>query len=456
MLRLISSRWVRLALAAPAAAAIVVAVLRLRRPPAVPGAASGARTAQDPRVEIVPGAATSLAETGPGSETRWPPAPVLGTPSAEVLRRYAAGTRLPAFLSREAAPRKPLEPAARRALTRWAAAACALCLFAGSAQLLEGAVFAKEEYSTWVVTEGGGGTLSEVGACESWGEEGLTWRTSDTGEAFCVERDVDGVVGRWSADVQPVLPDDVPDLPPVDPPRPEASGAAPTPTPTAWTDGSAVDADCHPVARTPRVRPIRPRVTRAVDRQWTRIDRWLRANAPETYRTLAAPARPGTIAVAEAQMGLRLPDDLRSSLLRHNGSAGTEEAWGFGPMGEELLGVKQIRDTWRMLCGIDGTDEDAEGAEPDPRTEWWDGRMIPFSSDGVGGGLLIDSVRRDVGKTVEDGPIGFTPGGIRIRSYYALLKATADALETGGTVGDWKPVLVGKALEWRFVRSGGA
>jgi hypothetical protein len=76
--------------------------------------------------------------------------------------------------------------------------------------------------------------------------------------------------------------------------------------------------------------------------------------------------------------------------------------------------------------------------------------MIPFGGDGIGDHLVIDSVKRDVGVSDEDGGMSFTPGGVRLRSYYALLKATADALEKGGAIGRWQPRVVAGELEWAF------
>ncbi|MFF0576446.1 SMI1/KNR4 family protein [Streptosporangium saharense] len=357
MSRLITSRWVRLALATAVVTAVVVAVLRLRRlspvrrPVAVP---------EPTRAEVA-----SKVEA-------WPPAPILGTPDTKILRGYATPARLPGFLTRRPAPRPPLDRATRRFLTRWGAVACALCLLAVGAQFLESTVFSGR------------------------GHAGKP------------------VVGR------------VPEV-------------QETPAPVV------LDADCHPAARRPHLRARNPRVTRAVNRQWVRIERWLRVNAPRTYGTLAAPARPGTIAVAEAQMGLRLPEDLRASLLRHNGG-------GVSLLGEDPLDVRRIRDSWRMLCEVDGTD-DHLAEEKDERSEWWDGRMIPFTADGTGCYLLVDSVVRDVGRSCEDSPIGFTPGGVRVKSYYALLKATADALETGGRIGYWRPRAVEGVLDWDVVGS---
>ena len=88
-------------------------------------------------------------------------------------------------------------------------------------------------------------------------------------------------------------------------------------------------------------------MTRAVNRQWRRIETWLKANAPKSYSTLGKPGRARTIAVAEAQMGLRFPDDLRASLLRHDGAVSAKDAWAFGFLGNWNQGVRGIRDTWR-------------------------------------------------------------------------------------------------------------
>lgn len=205
------------------------------------------------------------------------------------------------------------------------------------------------------------------------------------------------------------------------------------------------DADCRPGTAEPRVRKVDAKMTRAVNRQWDRIERWLRTNAPRSYRTLGGPGKATTIAVAEAQMGLRFPDDLRASLLRHNGSVHAPGILAFGFLGNSNMSVREIRDTWRMLCDID--DEDTPDAG-DPRTDWWDGRMIPFGADGLGDHLVIDSVRRDVGETDHEGNMTFEPAGVRIRSFHALLKATADALEKGVGIGYWQPRALSGELDW--------
>ncbi|MGC5015424.1 SMI1/KNR4 family protein [Streptosporangium sp. DT93] len=442
MRRLITSRGVRLAFAFGAAATVVVAVVavvtRLRRSPArrVPlrhhdpaaepsspvstGSPSPARAGSPS-----PARAQTPAEAGSGPVPPWPPVPVLGVPTAEELRRYDAGpsafrSAVEGFFTRTRPPREPLDEATLRRLRRWGAAGLAFLLLLGGVQALEAAVFspgASIESSQ----------LYEDGSCSA----GV--RVDPPAFTVCMDESEAGAFTDPLPVPDPVTPEVFPEM---------SEPAPPEPAP-----GPSADADCRPVTAAPRVRPVDPRVTRAVNRQWRRIERWLAANAPESRRTLGEPGRAGTIAVAEAQTGLRFPDSLRASLLRHDGSFSSGDTWAFGFQGDANLSVRGIRDTWRMLCGIDARDE-SETDSPGPRSEWWDGRMIPISADGLGNHLVIDSVERDVGQTDHEGIMDFTVGGTRIRSYHALLKATADALETGGSVGYMRPVVVGGKLEW--------
>ncbi|MEV4399256.1 SMI1/KNR4 family protein [Nonomuraea sp. NPDC049607] len=437
---MITSRglWWALSAAAVAVTAAVAAIVLVRRsrtpeppPPAnrpdsarpvpeQPGSGrpgSGRSGTEGPGTER-PGSSRPGSETGAGSApSLWPPAPILGTPTKADVERYA--TRSATFFDNPAlaaffADRTPLDGATRRRLNRWAMVGLAIVVLAGAAQALESAVFSK-----------GGDPATEVEnvpCAPAYADAGVRCVTDlDLAVESGSEPDTwwDQAAEPAPADQQPAEPQEPPSV------------------------QEMVDADCRPRPAEPHVREIDPKVTRAVDRQWRRIETWLKANAPKSYRTLGAPGKATTIAVAEAQTGLSFPDDLRASLLRHNGSAITEGTWPFGFLGNRNESIREIRDHWRVLCGIDATDD-----TDDPRDEWWDGRMIPVASDGSGDSLVIDSVRRDVGETDQEGSMSFAPGGIRIRSYHALLKATADALETGGTIGYMKPKAVAGQLEW--------
>ncbi|WP_440081791.1 SMI1/KNR4 family protein [Streptosporangium sp. LJ11] len=438
MLRLITSRRVRFALAAAALAAVVVAVARLWR-------RAEDRRAASPVERSGIASPAGGSGSGAGRAPRWPPAPILGTPTDEDLRRYAgppSAVRTAVERMFERGPRTPGEPldeAARSRLVRWGAVGIGLCLLAFGTQVLESAVF-----SNGVETVEATGFRSADEQCEPEPdtplEPGLRYpadaegavryaRCVDAEEFHHIEEPYPGT--EWYPQ-------------PADPVRPEET---PVPEVTAETSVTVPDADCHPRARAARVRAVDPRVTRAVNRQWRRIERWLEVNAPASLRTLGKPARARTIAVAEAQMGLRFPDDLRASLLRHDGASAVADTWPFGFLGNWNQGVREIRDTWRRLCEIEG---EVRG-DADARTEWWDGRMIPFGADGSGNHLVIDSVIRDVGDTDHEGMMSFAPGGTWIASYYVLLRATANALETGGSIGFWKPVVTGGELDWTVV-----
>ncbi|TDD04581.1 SMI1/KNR4 family protein [Nonomuraea diastatica] len=237
------------------------------------------------------------------------------------------------------------------------------------------------------------------------------------------------------------------------PATPLSTGPAVTALPTPSSTGPPVpvpDPNCAPEPRPVRVRPIDPKVKRAVDRQWRRIERWLKANAPRTYKTLGAPGRARTIAIAEAQMGVDFPDDLRASLLRHNGSRGAR-AFGFGFWhdGASNLGIRQIRDAWRSQCSWNRTD-----LGPDPATESWNGRMIPFvhfgeRSSGDGVYAVVDSAEGTVGW--DDTISGMGP---RLPSYYALMRAVADALEQGAAIDGRRPAVRGGVLRWDNIEYG--
>lgn len=164
------------------------------------------------------------------------------------------------------------------------------------------------------------------------------------------------------------------------------------------------------------VRPLDPGVTRLVNQQWRRIEGWLARNAPRTGAALAGPARVRAIAVAEAQMGLRFPDDLRASLLRHDGGLVTS------------LGVREIRDRWRSECAARG--ERAAGFL----------RLIPVDQ-----GLVVQADTGRLGVVGVDSAPDFSGGR---PSYLALLREVADALEWGRPLDGRRPTVHSDRLNW--------
>ncbi|MGI5490791.1 SMI1/KNR4 family protein [Microtetraspora malaysiensis] len=429
MRRLIPSRLVRLALAAAVAATIVGAVFLLlrrrvdRASGGAPGRASGlasgrasghaadgasggvsggaARPDQGgpvPRTGDEPGTGSGTVEVAP-----FPPEPVLGRPTTEEVRLFLGRSPVAERLEAFAQDVRRLDERTRRRLHRLVGAAVVVCLLALGVRYVEATTFHEDPLTSADARHPDSAPCLGDGCLAPPGCDGACQRRGG------------GAVISATDEADPEDYAEVEEEP---------------------------DPACTPTVGRPVIRPVRPRVTRAVNRQWRRIERWLKANAPTTFRTLRPPARAGTIAVAEAQMGVRFPDDLRASLLRHNGSRQVAAAGGLTLSLYGMYGVREIRDTWRSLCREDGVDV------TDPRDEWWSGRMIPVGDDRSDGYLIVDSVKRDAARTSAEEGARFADGP-RWSSYYALLRTTADALTTGKPIdGRLVPRVSGGAVEW--------
>ncbi|GAA3124573.1 hypothetical protein GCM10017600_29510 [Streptosporangium carneum] len=229
-----------------------------------------------------------------------------------------------------------------------------------------------------------------------------------------------------------------------------AGGPRPSPTPTPTveptpdkpTPEQVRASGCRPARGTPVVRTPGPEVTAQINAVWRRVERWLARKAPATYKLLPPPARPRDIAKVEAAMGLRFPDDLRASLLRHNGAG----SWGFGPAPfYELMSAKYVYSDWKMLCDI-VLSGSGEGVG-----YWWDGHLIPFAAAHDGGNLFIDTRTGKTGEYFNEEGLTFE-GDVVWPSYLALLKATARSLETGRPIRGWRPTVRKGELDWESTR----
>ncbi|WP_146607277.1 SMI1/KNR4 family protein [Spongiactinospora gelatinilytica] len=379
--------------------------------------------------------ASAVREAAPDHEpgpmvTSWPPDPILGKPTEDDLKRHRRPARIPKFITAlERAAGEPRRepgpgPGPRLPLVRWGAAAIATGLVVFLAMAFEQAVFRKDPATLEQEHTGTGG-------------EGLlpVWGVEDSGCPLPEDQNE----GEWGTTAYVCSGQE--DF--VAGPRVVASPKrveTPAPVPVdPMATGHARAAGCAPLDAAPVVRPVRPAVTRAVGHQWRRIETWLRANAPDTYRTLKRPARAGIIAKAEAQMGVRFPDDLRASLLRHNGAV--NRAGAFGYLGATAMGVREIRDNWRVNCRVVA----AQGGAMSPREGWWHGRLVPFGDYGNGDLMVTDSSGGEVGEANHETGLRFDGA---VPSYHAMLKRTADALLRGRPVEGMYPVVKNGRLEW--------
>jgi cell wall assembly regulator SMI1 len=130
---------------------------------------------------------------------------------------------------------------------------------------------------------------------------------------------------------------------------------------------------------------------------WTKLEEWLRVNAPELRATMQKGASEKQIATLEVYLGVTLPNDYREFLKLCNGQ--TEEAE-FGFFNGELLSTKGIKFQWGIWKRLlDEGSFDTSKSKPDPgiRNDWWNPRWIPFTHDGGGNHRCLDLQPSDEG-----------------------------------------------------------
>lgn len=149
----------------------------------------------------------------------------------------------------------------------------------------------------------------------------------------------------------------------------------------------------------------------SIDETWDRLEFWLSTHAPETRAMLKDGASPSDIAQAEERMGVKLPDSLNLSFLRHDGS----DQYPILHDGFVLLSVEEMVSAWEAnvevmeelaneSSGLTSTESDST-AEGWDHEDWvappgWDRLYIPFAENGVGDSYVIDMRSKK-----NDGPI---------------------------------------------------
>ncbi|MFX0538413.1 SMI1/KNR4 family protein [Ornithinimicrobium sp. Y1847] len=178
-----------------------------------------------------------------------------------------------------------------------------------------------------------------------------------------------------------------------------------------------------------------------VDAVWDRIEAAFEAAG--LADDLQPGASPEAIAEVEEHLGVKMPEDLRASLARHDGCY---DSWPTG----SLLGTRGIRseaDVWNELLA-DGTfdasaEHDAGGGSGAVGQGWWRRGWIPLDADGAGNGAVVDTdpgPQGQVGQVLDmDHEVG--PSGPKHDSVLAYLRDLAEQLESGAltwTGGDWE------------------
>jgi anti-anti-sigma factor len=124
---------------------------------------------------------------------------------------------------------------------------------------------------------------------------------------------------------------------------------------------------------------------------WRRLDAWLTDGAPAIAESLRPGATEAALAAAEAALGVRLPDDVRASLLIHDGQEDQEDAL-MADM--TLLSLEAIVGTWRTLrAAVDrGGSRGAVSVTPRGaiRETWFSPRWIPLAKNEGGDAFCLD------------------------------------------------------------------
>lgn len=131
-------------------------------------------------------------------------------------------------------------------------------------------------------------------------------------------------------------------------------------------------------------------VHEAVSSVWARIEKWYADH--EVPHFLLPPATPEDIAAVEAELDVTLPEAVRLSLLRHNGSKG-----GGWPAGSLLSCTEMVEETgvWRDLLADGSFDDVADFNSGDDgdrslKPGWWNTGWISLDADGGGNGAVLD------------------------------------------------------------------
>lgn len=138
---------------------------------------------------------------------------------------------------------------------------------------------------------------------------------------------------------------------------------------------------------------------------WDRIEAWLAEHAPAVLAGLNGPASEQEIDATERALGVTLPEDVRATYRRHNGSnkdgAALFDYWGFMPLAS-IQDISKILNDLRTRGDFDGYQNDGNASVMS--REWWNPKWVPFAANGSGDHICIDLApgpRGHLGQVVE-------------------------------------------------------
>ena len=134
-------------------------------------------------------------------------------------------------------------------------------------------------------------------------------------------------------------------------------------------------------------------MTSNIGNLWSEIEGHLAAHAETVLPTLNPPASEAEIKSLERFTGEPIPEDLRESLLIHNGQSDPSRLQILCDAGT-LLSVADMHRVWTFL-----TDTDAGMGPPPNGIVWWNPKYLPFT-DYEGDHLCLDRRPDSLGEVV--------------------------------------------------------
>lgn len=165
---------------------------------------------------------------------------------------------------------------------------------------------------------------------------------------------------------------------------------------------------------------------------WQAIETWY--DKQGAAEVLWPGATEADIARLESELGVQISEDLRVSLLRHNGSA--DDAWPEG----ELLSVDQIlANTSQLRSNVAAGDFNNDHlGDPQLLPHYWADGWICISRDGAGNSSAVDMTPGDEGTTGQVLDMDHEVGPSYLyRSYGDWLQAQYELLSDAKWTGDY-------------------
>lgn len=123
---------------------------------------------------------------------------------------------------------------------------------------------------------------------------------------------------------------------------------------------------------------------------WTRLERWLEANARPMLGDLRPPAQRNKVVDVGVKLGVTFPEDFVDSYLIHDGqvegSAPLVRSWELLSLDKIVSEARHLRDSWAKAPLPENVGDPDGPVKP----LWWSDKWIPFGSNSEGDYACLD------------------------------------------------------------------